>query len=122
MSGQPKTLVEGMKTFVNQTTDDIIVTMFIREGNSPDDIGNTQSVAVASGAQVKAVYEGYAGSDGYVFLDGLLVEWADGGNYIGVSRRVVQRGDAWDNILNTNDTVKIHAVAAGTLNATGTNK
>lgn len=122
MSGDPKTLVEGMKTFVNQTADDIIVTMFIREGNSPDDIGNTQSVSVASGGQVKTVYEGYAGSDGYVFLDGLLVEWADGENYIGVSRRILQRGDAWDNTLNTHDTITIHTLAAGTLAATGSNK
>ena len=38
-----------------------------------------------------------------------------------VSQRVVSRGDAWDDVLNQNDTVTIHSVSAGQLDASGSN-
>ncbi len=115
-------MAEGTKTFVNESGKNINITMFIRAGDSPQDEGGTEVVSVDSGEQVEAVYEGFTGSLGYVFLNGLLIEWQKDTDMVGVSRKVVQRGDAWDNTLNTNDTVVISALAAGTLDASGTNK
>ena len=113
---------EGKKTFVNETGKDLNITMFIRSGGNPEDKGDTEMASVPSGGQVEAIYEGFPGPEGYVFLNGLLIEWKEDTDYVGVSRKVGQRGDAWDNTLNTNDTVIISAVAAGVLNASGTNK
>ena len=112
---------EGKKTFVNETSKNLNITMFIRAGGNPRDEGGTEMVSVHSGQQIEAIYEGFPGPEGYVFLNGLLLEWSEDTDIVGVSRKVGQRGDAWDNTLNTNDTVVISEVAAGTLNASGTN-
>ena len=112
---------EGRKTFVNETGHSLNITMFIRAGGNPYDEGGTEVVSVASGGQVEAIYEGFPGAEGYVFLNGLLIEQKHDSDWVGVSRRVGQRGDAWDNTLNTNDTVIISAVSAGVLTASGTN-
>jgi hypothetical protein len=58
---------------------------------------------------------------GYVYLNGLLIEWQEGSDMVGVSKKVGQRGDAWDDTLNTNNTVTISAVSAGTLSVSGSN-
>ncbi len=113
---------EGKKTFVNETDKSLNITMFIRAGGNPIDEGGTEVVSVQSGHQLEAIYEGYPGAEGYVFLNGLLIEWHEDTDIVGASKRVGQRGDAWDNTLNTNDTVIISAVDAGTLTASGTNK
>lgn len=113
---------EGKKTFVNETGKDINIVLFIRAGDNPEDEYGTQTVSVSSGGQVEEIYLGDPGSEGYVFLNGLLVEWHDGPNIIGVSRKVAKRGDEWDSILNSNDTVTISEVGAGSLKASGTNK
>ena len=115
-------MAEGTKTFVNETDKDINVTMFIREGGSPEDEGGTEVVSVRAGGQTEAVYEGELGPEGFVFLNALLIEWEYDTNRVGVSRRVVRRGDAWDATLNTNDTVIISSLSAGTFDAHGTNK
>ena len=112
---------EGMKKFINPTDKQINITLFIREGDSPDDEGPTDVVTVPAKGNGEYVYEGEPGSEGYVFLNGLLIEWQEGSDMIGVSRKVVQRGDAWDNTLNTANTVTIAALSAGTLNASGSN-
>ena len=110
---------EGRKTFVNETGKNLNITMFVRAGGTPQDQGGTEEVSVATGQQIEAIYEGFPGAEGYVFLNGLLIEWRSGPNMIGVSQKVVDRGDAWDNTLNTNDTVTITSVSAGTLDASG---
>ncbi len=115
---------EGKKIFVNETGKDLNITMFVRAGGNPADEGGTETVFVgASAPPVEAIYEGFPGAEGYVFLNGLLIEWAEGSDSVGVSKRVGEnsRGDAWDNTLNTNDTVTIAAVGAGSLNASGSN-
>ena len=116
--------MEAKKTLINNTGEDITVTLFIRDGDSPADEGATEAYDISGKTpanEIEVVYEGDAGSEGYVFLNALLVEWTDGGNKIGVSRRVAMRGDAWDNTLNTNSTINITKVAPGTLDAAGSN-
>lgn len=114
-------MAEGRKTFVNQTDKNINITMFIRAGDSPEDEGGSEIVSVSAHGQVEYIYEGEPGSLGYVYLNGLLVEWQEGSDMIGVSRKVVTRGDAWDNVMNTNNTVTISSLAAGRLGASGSN-
>ncbi|HMB92353.1 MAG TPA: hypothetical protein VKP65_15985 [Rhodothermales bacterium] len=114
-------MTESRKIFINHTDKDINITLFIREGNSPEDEGGTEMVSVSKHDSVEMIYEGEPGSDGYVFLNGLLIEWSHGNNLVGVSRRVVTRGDLWDNTLNTHDTLTISDLEAGTLSASGSN-
>ena len=114
-------MAEGMKTFINHTDKDLNITMFIRAGDSPLDEGGTEMVSVAKHGRVEAVYEGEPGSVGYVFLNGLLLEWQEGNNMTGVSQKVVTRGDHWDNTLNTNSTVTITDLKGGSLQASGSN-
>ena len=117
-------MAEGTKTLINNTGSDITVWLLIREGDSPEDEGaheNFDLGATSPYNQLEAVYEGYPGSEGYVFLNGLLVEWADGGDKVGVSLRVVSRGDTWDDTLNKNDIITINSVSAGQLSASGSN-
>lgn len=113
---------EGMKWIHNQTGHDITVTLFIRSGGNPQDLGGTEQTEIPRGASQEVVYVGYPGAEGYVFLNGLLVEWEEGGNYVGVSKRVKQRGDAWDATLNTNNTLTIDSVSAGSLPVSGSNR
>ena len=114
-------MAEGKKKFVNETDKDINITLFIRAGNNPADEGGTEMVSVSKHGSVEMIYEGNAGSDGYVFLNGLLVEWSHGNNMVGVSRKVVERGDPWDDKLNTNNTLTISDLEAGTLTTSGSN-
>ena len=113
---------EGRKWIHNQTKHDLTITLLIREGSSPEGIGGTEQVWVPGGATEEVIYLGNPGGEGYVFLNGLLVEWEDGSDYAGVSRRVKQRGDAWDSTLNTNNSITISSVGAGTLSASGSNR
>lgn len=114
-------MVEGEKKFINKTNKNINITMFIRAGDNPQDEGGTEMVSVAANGRVEVVFEGEPGSLGYVYLNGLLIEWLEGSDMIGVSQKVVERGDAWDNILNTNAVITISTLSAGTLKASGTN-
>ena len=117
-------MAEGKKTFINNSGKDITLTLFIREGDSPTDEGGKESYDLGSSApnnELEVVYVGEAGSEGYVYLNALLAEWQDGGDKVGVSKRVVTRGDAWDNLLNTNNTVTIDSLTAGQLDAAGSN-
>lgn len=114
-------MTEGQKIFVNQTGKDIYITLFIRAGDNPEDEGGTTIVSVAKQGKIETAYEGEPGSLGYVYLNGLLVEWNEGPNMVGVSRKVVQRGDTWDTMLNTNETINISAVAAGMFSANANN-
>ncbi|MCA9924631.1 MAG: hypothetical protein KC421_19785 [Anaerolineales bacterium] len=115
-------MAEGSKTFINNTDKDVNITLFVRAGDNPQDEGGTELVSVAKhGGHVEMIFEGDAGSLGYVYLNGLLIEWQDGSDMIGVSRKVVTRGDAWDNVMNTNNTVVISSLAGGVFNASGAN-
>ena len=114
-------MAEGKKKFINNTDKNINISMFIRSGGSPKDEGGIEVVSVAAHAQVEYIYEGEPGSLGYVYLNGLLIEWQEASEMVGVSKKVVVRGDAWDNTLNTNDTVTISALSTGILSASGSN-
>jgi hypothetical protein len=115
-------MAEGWKTFINHTDKNINITLFVRAGDSPQDEGGTEMVSVAkNGGRVEQIYEGAPGSLGYVYLNGLLMEWQEGSDMVGISRKVGTRGDTWDNVLNTNDTVTIFALTGGTMNASGSN-
>lgn len=114
-------MAEGRKTFVNDTDKPLVITLFIRAGDSPADAGGTEVVNVGPHNSQIMIFEGVAGSAGYVFLNGLLIEWPEGPDLVGVARRVVVRGDAWDATLNTNERITISQLAAGTLDAVGSN-
>lgn len=112
---------EGKKTFVNETDKNLNIILFVRAGDNPEDEYGTQAVPVGAQKLVDAVYLGEPGSLGQVYLNGLLVEWNEGQNLIGVSQKVVRRSDDWDNTLNENNTVTITQLASGTLSASGSN-
>lgn len=93
----------GQKRFVNNSGSNLMVTLFVRRGDSPGQEAGTVIFKLNSGAQVSQTY----GSDtGSIFLDGVAVE-------------VVDRGSALDNVLNTNNTITFSS--AGGLTITGSN-
>lgn len=114
-------MAEGRKKLINMTNKSIHITLFIRDGDEPQDQGGIETVPVAAFGMADIFFDGDPGSAGYVFLNGLLIEWQEGSDMVGVSRKVVVRGDALDNALNTNDTVTIQQVSAGSLDAYGSN-
>lgn len=110
-------MIDGRKRFINQTDKDLNIVIFIREGSNPEDEGGRKSLSVAAQGTVEVIYTGEPGEEDIVFLNGLLIEWMEGTELIGVSRRVVSRGDTWDNVLNTNEVVVIAALSAGIFEA-----
>lgn len=114
-------MAEGRKKLINMTDKNIHITLFIRDGDNPQDQGGIETVPVAAFGTAEIFFDGDPGSLGYVYLNGLLIEWQEDYDMVGVSRKVVVRGDALDNALNTNDTVTIQQVSAGLLDAFGSN-
>ncbi|MEM7049371.1 MAG: hypothetical protein AAF604_06915 [Acidobacteriota bacterium] len=94
------------KTFVNRTDLDLAVTVFTRQGEDPRNSGPTLFIDVLAQAEKRIEY----GDAENPFLNGVSLAWRNAGSTANQGRLVTVRGSAWDDTLNTNDTLVIEAV------------
>lgn len=84
-------MANGSKSFTNSTNQPLKVTLFVRQGDSP---GNEAGTVIFQLDPGKTQTQAYGSDTNSVFLDGILLE-------------VVQKGSAYDNLMNTNSKIKI---------------
>lgn len=106
----------GRKTFVNNTDAELYVTLYIRNGSSPDG-GNAGDKSFIVPAH-SSVTESY-GNDSDIYLNAIRFSWDDDGARLVKEQEVVQRGCWWDDVMNTNSTITFNNV--GRADITGSN-
>ena len=106
----------GRKTFVNKTGVELYVTLYIRNGASPDG-GNAgdKSFILPVGASLVESY----GNDSNIYLNAIRFSWDDSGARLVKEQEVVQRGCWWDDVMNTNSIITFNGV--GRAEVTGSN-
>ena len=100
------------KILVNNTGVDIQVRLIERQGDDPANTGGKVDVKVAKGATVRQDYGG-------PFLNGVRIKTETDGKATAKLQTVTVRGSAWDDTLNTNDTLTIGTKPG--MNITGSN-
>jgi hypothetical protein len=89
----------GQKTFINNTSRDIAVTIVVRAGDDPSHTAGSQNLTVNANSQQQVSY----GNDSNIYLNGLsLTPVSPDGLFGEVSFSVTTRGSPIDNALNTN--------------------
>ena len=102
------------KILKNTTNFDMIVRVITRKGDNPQNNGEKFDVPLSAGETKKVEY----GKDG-PYLNGVRIQH-NGNGYSSYKRQIVTtRGSAWDDTLNTNDTLTIHT--AKQINVKGSN-
>ena len=93
------------KIIVNSTDLSLDVTLYVRAGAEPGRILEEKQITLASGANGRVEY----GNSANPYLNGIAISYVNtkAGNRVTQNRQVVQRGNGWDNRLNTKDTVTI---------------
>ena len=95
---------QGVKVFNNTSKSDLNVTLLIRAGSDPAGQAGEQVVQLKAGESRRVTY----GSDtDSIFLNGLRIVAEVNGSIVDQTQRVSQRGSAFDNVLNTNNTITI---------------
>jgi len=106
----------GAKTFVNNTKQNLIVTLLIREGDSVQGPEKTQKFPLSAGETKNVSYP-------ETFLNGLSFNWNDpvGQAENALTKKVSNRGAAptFDALLNTNSVIIINSVTG--MDVTGRN-
>lgn len=101
----------GMKTLINHTGSDLKVTLIVRKGDSPEGNAGTVDVHLAAGpgpaggpdeSRRVVTY----GDDVDIYLNGIETTLISKGAALGKREVVVKRGSAFDDQLNTNDTIE----------------
>lgn len=103
------------KKLVNQSGLALSVELVSRVGSEPNQSGPIVAVSLPPGGKQTVEY----GNSQNPFLNGLVVSSGSDGAFSNGSQIVTSRGSAWDNVLNTNDTLTFSG--AGGLNVTGSN-
>jgi len=107
--------MSGTKTLVNNTGAALSVTLVVRAGDDPSNVAGYQPVSLTGGQQQVS----YGGpSDPY--LNGLVIGGVVGGTQILQQAMVEERGTAFDDVLNTNDTLHL-SLNGGVIDITGSN-
>lgn len=91
------------KTFRNQTSYDLSITLTPRAGDNPGNDLAPVSFSVRSGG---SQYQAY-GDDRNPYLDGIALNGAGNGGFIAAQEFAISRGSAIDDGLNKNDHVNI---------------
>ena len=91
------------KNLVNQSGKDLTVSLITRTGSDPANSGETVSTTVPNGQRKTVEY----GNDANPYLNAVTIVWKDDGSVAEQSQTVTVRGSAWDDTLNTNDTLTI---------------
>lgn len=89
----------GQKVFSNKTHSDLKATLVVRKGDTPGHEADTRHIVIKAGQDER--YQ-YSGNDN-PYLDAVSVQSNGNGGQIGAEVRVISRGSAVDNALNTND-------------------
>lgn len=89
------------KYLVNNSGKDLTVALIVRSGSTPGTTLDTVRVKVPAGQTVRAEY----GNDANPFLDGVNVGWDASGSAANQKQVVTSRGSAWDDVMNTHDTL-----------------
>jgi hypothetical protein len=97
---------KSSKVFINDSSVDLRVTIFVRKGADPAD-GNSsvKSFSLAAGGQESVAY----GSSTNIYINGLAFTANEGQQQTAESSHVLIRGGTWDNVLNTNNTITFTA-------------
>lgn len=89
----------SQKTFLNNTSRDINVTIVIRAGDDPSHTAGTQNLTVNANSQQQVTY----GNDANIYLNGLSLTPVNPDGLFGELKFVVtKRGSPIDDALNTN--------------------
>lgn len=95
----------SFKNLVNNSDSDLNVALLVRKGQQPGTNLATVRVAVPAGQTVRAQY----GDESNPYLDGVNIRWIVSGTTANQRQVVTRRGSAWDDILNTHDTLTFSA-------------
>jgi hypothetical protein len=97
---------KASKVFINDSSVDLRVTIFVRKGADPAN-GNSsvKSFSLAAGGQESVAY----GSSTNIYINGLAFAANEGQQQTAESSHVLVRGGTWDNVLNTNNTITFTA-------------
>lgn len=91
----------GRKLFVNNSGNELDITIFVRQGPDPHDHANNQDVTLVPRGSQDVVY----GNDVNIYLNGFQVSAIANGDIIFTRHIVVDRGSPLDSQLNMNNTV-----------------
>lgn len=106
----------GSKKFINNSKQDLNVTLFVRKGANPGDGDAGQvSFKLPAGASHQQSY----GDSSNIYLNAISFSWDDNGAALTKDQRVVTRGCWWDDVMNTNSIITWSAV--GRASITGSN-
>jgi hypothetical protein len=109
--------VMAYKILVNKSgTDMSNVALQTRQGSDPSHAGPVVQVGPLKNGESKKVSYG---DDQNPFLNGITIVFASSGSNAEQNQIVTTRGSAWDNTLNTNDTVTFTGASA--MSAVGSN-
>lgn len=89
----------GQKLFSNKTGSDLKATVVVRAGDTPGHEADTQNFVIRAGQDERYQYSG----NNNPYLDVVAVQSNGNGGQIMAEVRVLTRGSAADNALNTND-------------------
>jgi hypothetical protein len=101
----------GMKTLINRTGNDLKVTLIVRKGDRPEGNAGSVDVLLAAGPDEASGEDGSRrvvtyGDDVDIYLNGIETTLISKGAAMGKREVVVERGSAFDDQLNTNDTIE----------------
>lgn len=98
--------MSGKKNFINKTGKDLRITLFVRAGSNPDekDSGRQNFQLPKDGSEVVT----YGEDTGDIFLNAIRLRWKDDTGAFTSILRVETRGDAVDNMMNTNSVITFH--------------
>ncbi|KPQ32322.1 MAG: hypothetical protein HLUCCA11_21805 [Phormidesmis priestleyi Ana] len=88
----------GKKEFENKSKYQIDVIMVVRKSAQPLHTAGTETFSLNPGEKKWVKY----GNDTDIYLNGLTLKSLAGGTVVQDSRITVQRGNKYDNLLNTN--------------------
>ncbi len=91
------------KIVINNSGQDLTVSLLTRQGSDPVHSGETISQYIEN----KGSYRFQYGNDENPFLNGVTIAWQNNDSNASQAENVTVRGGAWDNTLNTNDTLTI---------------
>ena len=92
----------GKKTFVNNSNEALVVTLYVRKGADPGNgnAGEVQFKIPAHGTHVQSY-----GDSNNIYLNGISFSWDDDGAKLTKTQVVVRRGCWWDDVMNTNSVI-----------------
>ena len=98
------------KTFINNTKENLVVTLLIRQGESVDGKESVKKFNLPAGGNEHVNY----GNQSDIYLNGLTINWRDEAtdSENALTKKVSAKGAAptFDALLNTNSTIIINSV------------